>query len=99
VNEKRASHIASVDAGTNVGVAAEAARAPVLVDLGKKRRKQIKQLKRGEGPLVAEVTEVLEHVRAELGADLDGKTILPVVLIYEKKRKRGLGGLDALLPR
>jgi hypothetical protein len=62
--------------------------APVLVDLGKKRRKQIKQLKRGKGPLVAEVADVIEQVRSELGNEVAGKTVLPVVLIYERKRRR-----------
>ena len=38
--------------------------APMVVDLGKKPRKQIKQLRRGEGKLVDEVGAVLEELRA-----------------------------------
>ena len=71
---------------------------PVLIDLGKKRRKQIKQMKRGKGPLVAEVAEVIEQVRAELAADLSGKIVLPVVLIYERKRSRSFSGFP-ICPR
>jgi len=68
--------------------------APVLVDLGKRRRKDIKQLKRGEGPLVAELGEVIEQVRAELSGDMQGKTVLPVLVIYEKRpRRSSWGGL------
>lgn len=67
--------------------------APVLVDLGKKRRKHIKLLKRGEGPIIAELADVVEQVRTELGAELAGKTLLPVVLIYEKRLRRSWFGL------
>jgi hypothetical protein len=68
---------------------------PVLVDLGRKRRKQIKRLKRGEGPLVDELAEVLNQVRDQLGADLAGKTVLPVVVIYERRRRRSWLGMPA----
>ena len=80
-------------------VAGGGATAPVLVDLGKKRRKQIKQLKRGGGPLLAELADVVEQVRIELAGDLDGKILLPVVLIYEKKEARAPFGLPAIFPR
>ena len=62
--------------------------APVVVDLGRRRGKQIKQLKRGEGPLVREVDDVIAQVRAGLAADLDGKTLVPLVVVYKQKKKR-----------
>lgn len=61
---------------------------PVVVDLGKVKRKRVKQLKRGEGRLADEVLEVLDEVVEELGTDLDGATLVPVVMIYERKPKK-----------
>jgi uncharacterized protein DUF6200 len=72
--------------------------APIVVDLGGRRRKEIKELKRGEGPLVAEVGDVVEQVRAAL-AELDGKTLVPVVLVYKKKRKRTRQATTRVIPR
>jgi hypothetical protein len=69
---------------------------PIIVDLGKQRPKQIKRLKRGRGKLWAEVVDVIEEVGAQLGDDLEGKTIVPVVMVYRKKTKRK--GLNPLLP-
>jgi len=61
---------------------------PIIVDLGKVGGKRIKQLKQGRGPLAAEVDQVIEAVRSELGEDGEGKEILPVVLLYRRKRKK-----------
>jgi hypothetical protein len=61
---------------------------PVLVDLGKVKRKHVKRLKRSEGRLVAEVFDILDEVVEELGDDLTGATLVPIVMIYERKRKK-----------
>ena len=61
---------------------------PIIVDLGKQRPKRIKGLKRGEGKLMNEVADVLEEVVVNLGDEIDGKTLVPVILVYEKKKKR-----------
>ncbi len=61
---------------------------PILVELGKQKPKQIKALKRGEGKLMNEVAEVLEEVAVNLGDEVEGKTLVPVILVYEKKRKK-----------
>jgi hypothetical protein len=61
---------------------------PVIVDLGKAKRKKIKQLKRGDGPLMEEVLDVLDEVANHLGQELEGKTLVPIVMIYEKKGKK-----------
>lgn len=71
-----------------IRLAAEDVAAPVFVELGKKRRKQIKKLKKGGGPLYKEVADVIDQVRAELGDDITGKMLLPVVIIYRRKRRR-----------
>ena len=61
---------------------------PVVVDLGKVRRKHVKRLKRGEGRLAGEVLDVLDEVVEELGTELDGSTLVPVVMVYERKPKK-----------
>lgn len=67
---------------------------PVILDLGKKRRKAIRRLKRGQGSLVEDVHAAVEQVRAGLGEDGKTKEILPVVLIYRRKvKRRRKGGL------
>ena len=74
---------------------------PIVVDLGKRSRKKIRALKEGRGELMAEVGEALQRVRA---ADvLEGRDLLPVVLIYRQKSRRGRGGrggfgLTSLMP-
>jgi hypothetical protein len=64
---------------------------PVVVPLGKKKKKDIKRLKRGEGRAMDEVMDVIEQVQANLGAQADGKVILPVVVIYKQKQRRFRG--------
>ena len=61
---------------------------PVIVDLGKVKRKRIKQLKRGIGPLVDEVSDLVDAVCDRLGDEAEGKTILPVVILYRRKSQK-----------
>jgi hypothetical protein len=61
---------------------------PILVDLGKVRGKQVKRLKRGQGKLWDEVLDVCEEVSHQLGEEAEGKVLVPVVMVYRKKRKK-----------
>jgi hypothetical protein len=61
---------------------------PIVIDLGRTSGKKIKDLKKGEGIYHSEVEPTIERLRSQLGSDLDGKELLPVVIIYEKKAKR-----------
>lgn len=69
--------------------------APIILDLGKKKRRAIKDLKRGRGRLMDDVEQTLEEVRESLGAQANDKELVPIVMIYKKKsrRRKGLGGL------
>ncbi len=67
--------------------------APIVLDLGKVKRKQVKKLKRGTGPLVGEVHEAIAAVHRERVAEEEGKELIPVVLLYERKRKKQRGWL------
>ena len=66
---------------------------PIVIDLGKKKRKQIRALKRGSGKLMDEVAEVLNRVRDSLGTEADLKHLVPVVMIYRQKDSKRRGGL------
>ncbi len=61
---------------------------PIIVDLGKIKPKRVKRLKKGSGPLVDEVFDVLDELTEALEGELDDKTIVPVVMLYEKKKKK-----------
>ena len=60
---------------------------PIIVDLGKQKAGKLQALKDGEGELWDEVLDVLEEVKEVLGQEADGKVMVPVVMIYEKKRR------------
>lgn len=62
---------------------------PIIVDLGKKRRKQIKRLKKGQGKLWQEVIDVVDEIGGQISGDnSEGKTIVPVILVYKEKQKK-----------
>lgn len=61
---------------------------PIIIDLGKKKRKRIKNLKKGRGQLLDEVAEVLQEVRTSLGEEGAGKQLVPVVMVYRQKRRK-----------
>lgn len=65
--------------------------APIILDLGKKKRRALKDLKRGRGRLMDEVEQSLDEVRIGLGEEVKGKQIVPIVLVYKRKVKRKKG--------
>ncbi len=69
----------------------QAPMAPIVLDLGKVKRKQIKKLKRGTGSLLAEVHEAVATVHHELGGEAESRELVPLVLLYERKRKKKRG--------
>jgi hypothetical protein len=72
---------------------------PIVLDMGKVGRKKIRELKKeGRGELLDGIGEAIEQARAQLGPVLASKTLLPVVLVYEKKPRKKRKGLINLLP-
>jgi len=61
--------------------------APVVVDLGKQKNKDLRALKNGEGPLMHDVSRVVDEVRAR-SSELANKELVPVVVLYRKKPKK-----------
>jgi len=66
---------------------------PVVLDLGKTKRSLIRALKKGEGELMEEVAAAVEAVRTNLGVEVEGKVLTPVVIIYERRPRRRTGFL------
>jgi hypothetical protein len=73
------------------GTATSGTAAPVVVDLGKHRRKAIKNLRQGQGKLMEEVSKCIQELQA---AGTVARSAQPVVIIVrQKRRKRGLWSL------
>lgn len=60
---------------------------PIVIDLGKRRRKQIKRLREGRGKLMDDVGGVIDELRA---AGAIGTSAQPVVIVVREKRKSPL---------
>ncbi|MBV8047312.1 MAG: hypothetical protein JO171_09175 [Paludibacterium sp.] len=56
---------------------------PVVIKLGKKKRKDIRKLSKGKGRLFAKVVETHAHLRTEGAADG------PVFVVVKQKKRRG----------
>ncbi len=59
--------------------------APVVLDLGKRRRKQVKQLRRGEGKLLDDINGAVEELRT--AGTLSAVSQPVIVVVREKRRK------------
>jgi uncharacterized protein YajQ (UPF0234 family) len=62
---------------------------PVVVDLGKHKRKAIKKLIKGEGPLIGDVQSVVADLRVAGTIAQDAQPV--VIVLREKKKKNKLG--------
>ncbi len=67
------------------------AKAPVIIDLGKHRRKRIKALRKGTGRLTDEVNGCVEELKAAGTLSSNAQTV--VVVVREKRRR-----MSSLLP-
>jgi len=71
---------------------------PIVVDLGRIKGKVVRQFKEGRGELVCEIQEVLAETRKNLGPEVAGKELVPVVLVYRKKPKRRKNKVSRMFP-
>ena len=67
--------------------------APIVVNLGKKTKKTIKKLKKGEGKMVDAVQLAMDEVRARLPEADKAKQLVPVVMFVERKASKKGGKL------
>lgn len=65
------------------------AHGPVVVDLGKKRRKQIRQLRKGHGKLMDEVSRLIEELR--VSGSIAPSTQPVVIVVRQKRRTKSFG--------
>ena len=68
-------------------------RSPIIVDLGKQRRKRIKDLRKGTGRLMDEVNTCLDELRTSGTVAANAQ---PVVIIVREKRRRRSAFLPGL---
>ena len=74
-------------------------RTPFIIDLGKQSRKDIRRLKKYEGKLMREVDRAVEEAVERLGGAEGDKEIVPIVVLYRKKRsKRKSSGFPLPIP-
>src|SRR5262245_21405894 len=64
------------------------------LEFGPQRRRDIKQLKRGNGPLANEIQTAVHRAREELGIN-PATEIVPVVLLYRRRDAYGV----VIIPR
>ena len=64
---------------------------PIVLDLGKQRRKRVKELRRGGGKLMDEVNASIEELRTAGALAADAQAV--VVVVREKRRRTRLPGL------
>lgn len=66
----------------------EASPEPIILDMGKKKSKQVRKLRKGKpGRLMNRVEEAVEHLRENGALGNDAQPV--VIIVKEKKRRRG----------
>jgi Family of unknown function (DUF6200) len=70
---------------------------PIVIDLGEQKNRAVKNLKKGKGKLWGEVLDVVAEVKDRLGAEADGKVLVPIVMIYREKPRRKVRTLERFL--
>ena len=63
-----------------------ASAAPILVDLGKHGRKRVKQLREGRGPLMTEVAQCIDELKAS--GTMPGDATPVLIIVRQRSRKR-----------
>lgn len=58
---------------------------PVILDLGKQSRKQVKRLRRGDGKLMDDINDAIAELRT---AGTVGATSQAVVIVVREKRRK-----------
>ena len=63
--------------------------APIIIDLGKKSRKQVRRAREGTGKLMDQITVMLDELRADGTIKADAQPVL--IIVRQKPRKNVLG--------
>jgi len=62
-------------------------KTPIVIDLGKQKKKQIKRFRRGEGRLMSKVEDTFEELKAVKKIAGDAQPV--IVVVREKPKKWG----------
>ena len=60
-------------------------KAPVIIDFGKKKRKAVKQVRKGQGPLMDDIRDAIVELES---AGTVAKDVQPLIVIIESTPKR-----------
>jgi hypothetical protein len=63
--------------------------APIIIDLGKKSRKQVRLAREGAGKLMDEISVTLEDLRADGTIKPDAQPVL--IIVRQKPRRKAFG--------
>jgi Family of unknown function (DUF6200) len=69
---------------SNLGASAS----PIVLDLGKHRRKAVRALRKGGGKLMGEVSAALDELRSSGAVSTSAQ---PIIIIVQQKRRRATG--------
>lgn len=61
---------------------------PVFLDVGKIKKRALKELEQGRGRLMDEIERTMREATTELGAADEAVELVPVVIVFGSKRKR-----------
>ena len=70
---------------------------PIIMEIGKTKKRDIRDVARGQGKIMGDLQDAMTEVTASLGDQAEGKQFVPVVLVYRKKRRSKRKG-GRLLP-
>jgi hypothetical protein len=73
-----------------VGSEVEVTKPIVLLDVGSKKKKLIKRLRRGEGKLMRDVSQTIAELKTE--NEIEPAAQVVVVVVKQKRKSRGLFG-------
>ena len=78
-----------VEAKAQAEAAGNSGPEPVIIDMGRKSRKQVRKLRKGKpGRLMRRVEETIEHLRE--GGEL-GENVRPIVIVVRERARNKLG--------
>jgi hypothetical protein len=83
-NSRRFASMATASTVTTGDTKADTRHAPIVVDMGKQRRKLVKRLRRGTGKLMDEVNSTIEELKTS--GTISG-TAQPIIFVVREKRR------------
>ena len=81
--------MSTVDTPTKPATSAAAPGKPiVVVDLGRRSKKQVKRLRKGEGRLMGRVEQTVDQLKGE--KEIDPNSEVVVFVVRQKDKRKGL---------